>query len=74
MQTLHNKIIAAAARGWGLQLSELLCAPGGEGDAAQGFGGSTTRCGGQSHHEARHGIHAQGRLASRAQAEEGVRA
>ena len=74
MQTLHNKIVTTAARSWGLQLSELLCASSGEGAAIPGFGGSTTRCGGQSHHEIRHEIHAQGRLASRAQAEEGVMA
>ena len=74
MQTLHNKIVTTAARSWGLQLSELLCASGGEGHATSGFGSSTTRCGGQSHHKTRHGIHAQGRLASRDQAEEGVMA
>ena len=43
MQTLHNKIITTAARSWGLQLSELLCASSGEGAAIPGFGGSTTR-------------------------------
>ena len=74
MQTLHNKIVTTAARSWGLQLSELLCASSGEGAAASGDGRRATgRCGSR-HHEIGLAVYAQGCVGCGAEAEAEVMA